>query len=184
MRYGLWVLFASLIPAATGPQPTDPVSGTFLQRIDEYVALHRRLEGPLPPEQVTSDVRALFIPRIALAAAIRAERADARHGEIFTPAIAGYFRTVITDALREHGIDDLLATVEEENAVHIPPRVNGEYPAGRSISTVPPCVLAALPPLPPELQYRFVGRDLILWDVHAGLIVDFVTGAIPDMTEE
>ena len=76
----------------------------------------------------------------------------------------------------------MLATVEDENFVHIPATVNGDYPAGRSISPMPTCLLAALPPLSPELQYRFVGRDLILWDVHAGLIVDFVTNAIPETT--
>ena len=76
----------------------------------------------------------------------------------------------------------MLAIVEDENVVHIPATVNGDYPAGRSISPMPPGLLASLPPLPPELQYRFVGRDLILWDMHAGLIVDFVANAIPEMT--
>jgi hypothetical protein len=42
--------------------------------------------------------------------------------------------------------------------------------------------MAALPPLPPELQYRFVGRDLILWDIHSGLIVDFLPDAIRETT--
>jgi hypothetical protein len=39
-------------------------------------------------------------------------------------------------------------------------------------------LLAVLPPLPDELQYRFMSHDLILWDVHANLIVDFITGAL------
>ena len=43
-----------------------------------------------------------------------------------------------------------------------------------------PCLLAALPPLPPELEYRFVALDLILWDVDAGLSVGCVPSAIPD----
>ena len=78
----------------------------------------------------------------------------------------------------------MLAIVEEENTVHIPARVNADYPAGASMPLMPTCLLAALPPLPPELEYRFVGRDLILWDVHAGLIVDFVPRAIRETTEE
>jgi hypothetical protein len=179
------MLLLTLIPGVAGAgQGSDPVSHTFLQRVDGYVALHRRLEAPLPPQEVTSDVGLLFASRLALAAAIRAERADARQGEIFTPAVAEYFRIAIAEALREHGIYDLLATVEEENVVHVPAQVNGAYPAGRPISTMPPCVLAVLPALPEELEYRFVGADLILWDAHAGLIVDFVTGAIRESTEE
>jgi hypothetical protein len=38
-------------------------------------------------------------------------------------------------------------------------------------------MLAVLPPLPAELQYRIVGRSLVLWDFHADLIVDIMPGA-------
>jgi hypothetical protein len=76
----------------------------------------------------------------------------------------------------------MLAIVEDENFVHVPASVNGDYPAGRSISMMPPSLLAALPPLPPEVEYRFVGRDLILWSWQSGLIVDFVPNAIPETT--
>jgi hypothetical protein len=41
-----------------------------------------------------------------------------------------------------------------------------------------PCVLAALPALPPELQYRIVGDALALIDVHAGLVVDVLPDAL------
>jgi len=36
-----------------------------------------------------------------------------------------------------------------------------------------------LPELPPELAYRFVGRDLVLKDIKAGLTVDLISKAIP-----
>lgn len=38
-----------------------------------------------------------------------------------------------------------------------------------------PCLIDALPALPSVLQYRIVGRDLVLIDVHASLIVDILT---------
>jgi hypothetical protein len=175
-------------PAASvcGPvvQEQHPLRQAFAQRVEEYVALHRRLEGPLPPEVVTPDPARLSAPRLALARALRKARADARQGELFTPAIAHYFRIVIADALRRGGIRDMLAIVEDENTVQLVPQVNGDYPAGASISMMPPCLLEALPPLPVELQYRFVGRALILWDVHAGLIVDFIPRAIPEFTTD
>jgi hypothetical protein len=47
-----------------------------------------------------------------------------------------------------------------------------------------PSILCALPPLPDELQYRFAGRTLILWDVHADLIVDLLPGALPAPSTE
>jgi len=181
MRYGPFVLIVSLLTGIGGQPATDPMRH-FLQRVDEYVALHRRLEVCLPPEVVTADLDALFAPRVALGAAIRESRAEARQGEIFTPAMARYFRILIADTLRADGLTDLLAIIDDDNEVHLPAAVNADYPAGRSIPVMPPCLLAALPPLPEELQYRFVGRDLILWDVHAGLIVDFVPNAIPETT--
>jgi hypothetical protein len=36
--------------------------------------------------------------------------------------------------------------------------------------------------LPEELEYRFINRDLVLYDGHANLIVDFVRDAIPPTT--
>jgi hypothetical protein len=182
MRYGPFVLIVSLLGGVGGQPATDPMRHTFLQRVDEYVALHRRLEAPLPREVVTADLDARFAPRVALAAAIRESRAEAGQGEIFTPAMARYFRILVADALKAEGITDMLSIVEDDNEVHVPAAVNADYPAGRSIPVMPPCLLAELPPLPEELQYRFVGRDLILWDVHAGLIVDFVPNAIPETT--
>jgi len=182
MRYGAVLLFVGVVGGLSGQQASDPMRQTFLQRVAAYTALHRQLEGPLPREVVTTDVDALFAPRKAMAAAIRMARADARQGDIFSPPVATYLRTLVADALRAGGVRDMLAIVEDENFVHMPARVNADYPAGRSVAMVPTCVLAALPPLPPELQYGFVGRDLILWDVHAGLIVDVAPQVIPDTT--
>ena len=44
--------------------------------------------------------------------------------------------------------------------------------------TVPPNILAALPRLPEDLEFRFVNRHMILLDVHANIIVDYVVNAI------
>ncbi len=47
---------------------------------------------------------------------------------------------------------------------------------------LPSCVRDALPELPIELQYRVVGADLVLVDLHANLIVDVLRGAFPQAT--
>ena len=184
MGYGAVMLLVGLTGGVSAQPASDPLRQTFLQRVDEYAALHRRLEGPLPRAIVTADPEAILAPRGALAAAIRTARAGAQQGDIFSPPLAAYFRTVVADALRAGGITDMLAIVEDENSIHTPARVNAEYPAGRSIPLMPTCLLLALPPLPPELRYAFVGRDLILRDVHAGLIVDIVPRAIPKTTRD
>lgn len=183
MCYGGVILLVGLTAGASGQPVSDPLRQLFLQRVEEYVALHRRLEEHLPTAIITADPEAILAPRKALAAAIRTARAGAHQGDIFSHPVAAYFRTVVADALRTGGITDMLAIVEEENSVHTPARVNADYPAGRSIPLMPTCLLLALPPLPPELHYAFVGRDLILRDVHAGLIVDIVPRAIPKRTD-
>ena len=155
---------------------------TFLRRVDGYVQLHRDLERLLPPEVVTSNLDALFAPRIALGREMRKARARARQGDVFTPAVAVYFRVVIAETFWRERMPGVRAIIEDENTIHVPATVNGDYPAGRSIPPVPACLLAALPPLPPEVRYSFIGADLILWDMHAGLIVDFVPNAVPVLT--
>jgi Cu-Zn family superoxide dismutase len=44
---------------------------------------------------------------------------------------------------------------------------------------MPASVLLALPRLPPGLEYRIVGRDLLLLDQPADVIVDFIRNAVP-----
>jgi hypothetical protein len=44
---------------------------------------------------------------------------------------------------------------------------------------VPPQVLLVLPRLPEPLEYRFVGERLILMDVHALTVADFMDNAVP-----
>ena len=44
---------------------------------------------------------------------------------------------------------------------------------------MPPDLLAALPKLPEEFEFRFVGDRLILLDKHAHLVVDYVDNVLP-----
>jgi len=51
-------------------------------------------------------------------------------------------------------------------------RINRAYPTGKPRASVPAGILALLPTLPDDLQYRFVGRALILIDTRTNLILD------------
>ena len=61
----------------------------------------------------------------------------------------------------------------------MPFKVNAEYPKDVPLSTVPPDVLLTLPALPEDMQYRFAGKHLLLFDAKANIIVDFMLNAIP-----
>jgi hypothetical protein len=57
--------------------------------------------------------------------------------------------------------------------------VNYPYPDQAEFVEMPPTVLLNLPQLPPEVKYRFVGRNLLLIDEDIGLILDYMTNALP-----
>ena len=58
--------------------------------------------------------------------------------------------------------------------------INTVYPTTLPLADVPGgALLRKLPDLPPELEYRIIGRSLILRDVKANLIVDILRDVVP-----
>lgn len=154
----------------------------FNTRVNEYVALHRRLESALPPEQMFDDWDEMLEAREDLFDAIRNARPHAKAGDIFSPGFRTFVTTSVETALvRGHyDIDAVLAAINEEANPHRPRlKVNGKFPWNDVGSAMWPALLRALPPLPRELEYRFVNRDLVLIDLHADLIVDILKDALP-----
>ena len=150
----------------------------FKQRIDKYVDLHKRLEKQAPPLKETDDPAKIKASQEGLAAAIRRERATARQGEIFTPEIAHLFRQLMYPETKGQRGAETKKTIKEDAPVAVPIKVNARYPDAAPLPTVPPNLLARVPQLPEELEYRIIGRDLILRDVHANVIVDVLPNAI------
>ena len=150
------------------------IMADFSTRVSEYFELRRELEKKLPPMTVTGDVSEIRRAVRALATEIREARAGARQGDIFTPAISVEFRRVLS---REVDANTWQA-IMDDNPGELSNRINGDYPEGEPLSTVPPNVLAALPALPADIQYRFLGRHLILLDTRAGVILDRIPVAI------
>jgi len=60
----------------------------------------------------------------------------------------------------------------------VPLKVNATYPEGNPLPTTPPNVLQNLPKLPEQLEYRIWNKNLIIRDVQANIIVDFIPNAI------
>ena len=177
-----FAMTAEAQPPAAGA--TDPTAA-FVAATREYAALHRRIEQQLPPLEINADPQTIRRAVEAMANALRMARGDAKQGDLFTPALAPELRMRIYDALREHGFtsDDIrfaewLDGIEPSKAKLL---VNGNFPWAFG-SAMFPCVISALPPLPPELQYRVVGNTLVLIDVHASLIVDLLPNALIEST--
>jgi hypothetical protein len=150
----------------------------FEQSVQDYMALHRQLARLAPPLQVTADPVQLHAAVDSLREAIRLARHTAQTGDIFTPAVASMFRHRIDWGLWDLDVTELLAEMEEDAEPCAPrPVVNGRFPWS-SGNAIWPSVLAALPELPEELEYRFVGADLVLIDIRANLVVDVLEDAL------
>src|SRR4051812_7567254 len=147
----------------------------FLDRVNQYATLHVKLENTLPklskestPQQVDSHQR-------ALAKLIQDARKDAKQGDIFTPESQAVVKKLVGRIFSGADGASLKASVMDENPGVPNLKVNVRYPDEIPVSTIPPQLLEALPKLPEEIEYRFVGNDLILMDTHAHIITDFVS---------
>ncbi|HEY7445626.1 MAG TPA: hypothetical protein VH701_24580 [Vicinamibacterales bacterium] len=186
-RIGTVVALLSLM-AVMGRAYGDPTTAEqralhrFQHAVNTYAALHRDLERSLPRLQVTDDIEALYEAVDALADRIRETRREARDGDVFDADLGRFLRSRIHTTLRDHRIAtvDLLTDILEDVPEADGPMVNERFPWVWA-AAVPPCLLKALPDLPEELEYRFAGRDLVLIDTHADLVVDILRNALPPL---
>ena len=182
----LLILAAGPSAAQTVPVSDDEAVQQFQQAADEYVLMHRYLERQLPSVKVTADTETLRQVIAAMTAAIRMARFEAKQGDLFSPAVADVLRYRIARNLDRQGLTPFDVRVDQladTGPVGMPVlTVNGTFP-WKLAAGMHPAVLQALPPLPPELQYRMAGCDLVLIDVHADLIVDILPYALADSEE-
>ena len=146
----------------------------FSARVWDYSELRSELEKGLPPLTVTDNPAEIRRAVRALAKRIRVARAEAREGDMFTPTISVEFRKALILEMNAN----TWAAIMDDNPGEFSNQINDTYPEGKPLSTVPPNILAALPRLPQDIQYRFLGRHLILLDTRANLILDRIPYAI------
>jgi hypothetical protein len=153
---------------------------TMNDRLKDYVELHKKLEEDLPklkdeatPQEIDKRQR-LFEQRM------REARKSARQGEIFTAEAQPVIKRLLAAVFGGPEGKALKATVLDENPVGMPLTVNMRYPDSVPVSTMPPEVLQTLPKLSEDLEYRFIGRHLILLDAHAHVVADFIADGIPE----
>lgn len=178
------MLLATAVVGAEPKQKTPRVNAhaatlaDFTKRVEQYVAVHRKLEDTLPKLPAQTDPYQIDKHQRALARLIQEARKHAKQGDLFTPAMQRLVRNLLRPIFRGPDGRQLRAEIfDNEYRGHVTIAVNARYPDEVPISTVPPQVLAQLPKLPEELEYRFVLANMILFDPHAHLIADFVPRA-------
>jgi hypothetical protein len=167
--------------ASQAPQTPDfkvqiwgGAAADFEARMSAYDALRHKLEEGLPRLEVTSNPAEILRAEALLAARIRVARAGARRGDIFSRSIRAAFRR----ALKSEAGPGPCESIRDDNPGEFDYKINGTYPKYQPLSTVPPSMLSALPQLPPDVYYRFLGRDLVLHDTRGNVILDEIPDAV------
>ena len=166
-----FVLCAQMSRAAEDPDSV--IVQDFEKRVAAYLQLRRSIESKLPRLKPTTSPAEISHYQRALAEAIAEARKSARPGDIFTPPIAAEIRRLIGMSMQAGG-KTISESLQHAEPVQLRLHVNEPYPANVPVQSTPPSLLLNLPRLPPEIEYRVTGRDLILLDSKAGLTVDLI----------
>lgn len=154
--------------------------GSFESAVNDYASLHRRLERAWPPMWFISDLEQVESIAKEFRAVLRDARPQAARGGFFTPDVADLFRFRMAGTVREQNLDlEAMTSLADEAGTESSwtPAINEPLPWAGAGTLSP--VFEALPALPLELEYRLVGRDLVLLDVHANMVIDTLDLAVP-----
>ena len=162
------------------PQAASQVSldkelvSDFKERVDDYMKLHQKLQAQGTRQKQRDNVGENEVSQQALAMRIRFARHDARPGDLFTLPIAMALRRALNPELRGVAAHPTRDAIRDDAPKTFVLAVNADYPSGASRSSMPVNVLKILPPLPKGLEYRVVDTHLLLMDVEANIIVDYI----------
>lgn len=186
MRSPARLLLTALIVAApivTNAQANPPVNRDsavatdFQNKVADYMKVRQNAQTLSVPKNTDQSEKIADYQR-QMAAAIRSARSGAKQGDIFTPDITQLFRKLVSSSLNSQEGQQIRKSYQHAEPLHgLRLGVNESYPDAVPLQSMPPSLLLNLPKLPKELEYRFVGRELVLRDIAANLIVD----VIPDL---
>jgi hypothetical protein len=177
--FSLTILF--LFTAVAQRKHDPPVVGDFEQRVQQYLDTHKATHVAIKPSGSAAKIDQ---EKHQARQKIKQARPNAKQGAIFTPAISAYFREQLAQTLQGPEGARIRASLRHaEPLPNLRLKVNSRYPGNLPLQSTPPTLLANLPQLPRELEYRIVGQTLVLCDVSSDLIADLLPNAIPDHGE-
>jgi calcineurin-like phosphoesterase family protein len=177
----------TLPPTTVPPQPSpayEPLKTALQAYVDQTQPFRKEAaqEAERVPGKATAAPAAEQAVRTrqnALADALRTRlRPNAKQGDLVAAPIAAQIVKDINGAFDSPKKDLLIDELAEQNttpANAAKPAVNQRLEAPR----VPPRLMEVLPPLPKQLEYDFAGRTLIIRDIDADVVVDYIPNALP-----
>jgi hypothetical protein len=173
------VLLLTCLRAQDNVNPQTTALRDFEKRIGDYVSLEKNLAKGLSATKQSTEPQTILDRQNELAHKIRDARSQAQQGAIFTPEISTEFRRLLGIAMAGQNEAHIKKSLERAEPVRLILHVNETYPAHIPLQSTPPTILMNLPRLPPELEYRIVGRSLVLRDAVANIVVDLMPDSIP-----
>lgn len=156
------------------------IAEAFEKRVKDYVKLRENIEAKMPKLSKEARPEEIETHKKQLQESVRAARAGAKQGDIFTPDAATLVRAIIKEEFKgKDRVDLRKAVLVEAEVKAVPLRVNYPYPEVKEQLEMAPTLLLKLPQLPKQIRYRFVGRNMLLVDRENGLIIDYMGNAIP-----
>jgi hypothetical protein len=175
----------SVLPSwASAQQPVNRQAQSmvdFRHRVDDYLKLRREITRTIPEVKETGDPAKISSREMALGAAIASARKTAMQGDVFGAEMSVYLKKTLADDWRSRSAADRKA-IFSELPKGIQLRINQPYPTTLPLVSVPAKLLAMLPMLPEELEYRFIDRYFLLRDRDANLVIDILPGVLPQRT--
>ena len=160
--------------------PTDTMFADFAKRLEAYTTLRERLTDSIGDLDPTKSQEEITARATALANAIVAARPDAKQGDIFSPEFSAFIAALIKQEYSRRPVPVIeTRDDQQEELPNFEPQVNQLYPTTYPLATFPPALLPLLPPLPEEVEYRIIRDNLVLRDVEANLILDYMPRAVP-----
>ena len=165
-------------PVVVSPADKAAVEA-FEKQVKEYIELRNKLRANAPKLSKDSTPEQIHAYRTALESSLRSARPNAKRGEFFMPATADFIRRTLKTEFQGKDRQELRENIFETETQGVVLRVNYPYAQTAELSEMPATLLTKLPPLPKELRYRFVGRNMLLVDRESDVIVDFMPDALP-----
>src|SRR5882757_7749867 len=100
------------------------IVGDFLNRVNEYMKIHKKVNDKLPPLKPTTSPEKIEHHERALAHGIREAREHAHAGDIFTPEIADLFRRLIAQTMQGADGARIRQSLQHAEPVKVELRIN------------------------------------------------------------
>ena len=165
--------------AVTGAQTDLKSIKDFDAEIARYMELRRKLGTEIQSLRPNSTSVEIVNTSDALASAIQRARLRSQARVFFSPPTTVLIKRRIVETIRTEHLVSALARIDDEGPAPNAVTVYLRFPASSQMATMPPSLLAVLPLLPRELEHRIVGTALVLRDIDAALVLDYIPAAIP-----